>query len=101
MVSWVTAKKCCGPLASFVTDGNKILRIVDLQSGALLKAPLDFLHTLHVQVKTMMMAIGDQERSILAAAVESGSTDVFESVWSAIERYPKEEVRNRTILINL
>lgn len=62
-----------------------------------------------VQVKMIiMMAKDDHQRSILAAAVESGSTDVFEDVLSTIlgyrmgmQGYPMEEVRPRTVLINL
>lgn len=50
----------------------------------------------------MIIAKDDQERSILAAAVESASADVVEAVMSATkERYLMEEVRYQTMPINL
>lgn len=48
----------------------------------------------------MMMAKDNEERSILAAAAESGSTDVFQAVLSATGGYIKEEIRYGTMLVN-
>lgn len=86
------SRTSCEQLAAcFVTDENGIFALSGFAEWGLVHGS-DWFFPRVLQVETLMMAKDDKGRSILAAAVESGSVEVFGAVLSAIEGFFDGEV---------